>query len=50
MHSIVTKVKELTKPEAQPGSIVVSERVHRLAGGAFDYEDLGEQTLKGPLD
>jgi len=32
---------------AQPGSIVVSESVHRLAGGAFDYEDLGEQTLKG---
>jgi class 3 adenylate cyclase len=32
---------------AKPGSIVVSERVHRLAGGAFDYEDLGQQTLKG---
>ena len=32
---------------AQPGGIVVSERVHRLAGGAFDYDDLGEQTLKG---
>ena len=32
---------------AQPGSIVVSERVHHLAGGSFDYEDLGEQTLKG---
>jgi len=32
---------------AQPGSIVVSERVQRLAGGAFDYEDLGEQVLKG---
>jgi predicted ATPase/class 3 adenylate cyclase len=32
---------------AQSGSIVVSERVHRLAGGSFDYEDLGEQTLKG---
>jgi class 3 adenylate cyclase/predicted ATPase len=32
---------------AQPGSIVVSERVHRLAGGSFEYEDLGEQTLKG---
>jgi class 3 adenylate cyclase/predicted ATPase len=32
---------------AQPGSIVVSERVHRLAGGTFDYEDLGKQTLKG---
>jgi len=23
---------------AQPGSIVVSERVHRLAGGSFEYE------------
>ena len=32
---------------AQPGSIVVSERVHRLAGGSFNYQDLGEQTLKG---
>ena len=32
---------------AQPGSIVVSERVHRLAGGSFDYQDLGERTLKG---
>jgi len=32
---------------AQPGNIVVSEQVHRLAGGAFDYGDLGEQTLKG---
>jgi class 3 adenylate cyclase len=32
---------------AQPGSIVVSERVHRLASGSFEYEDLGEQTLKG---
>jgi hypothetical protein len=32
---------------AQPGSIVVSERVHRLAGGSFEYEDLGEQRLKG---
>ncbi len=28
-------------------SIVVSERVRRLAGGAFAYVDLGEQTLKG---
>src|SRR5262245_52448527 len=32
---------------AQPGSIVVSERVHRLARGSFDYEDLGEQNLRG---
>ena len=32
---------------ARPGSIVVSEQVHRLAGGRFDYEDLGQPTLKG---
>ena len=32
---------------APVGGIVVSERVHRLAGGSFDYEDLGEQALKG---
>jgi len=32
---------------APVGSIIVSERVHRLAGGSFDYQDLGEQTLKG---
>jgi len=32
---------------AQVGTIVVSERVQRLSGGSFDYEDLGEQTLKG---
>jgi class 3 adenylate cyclase/predicted ATPase len=32
---------------AQPGSVVVSERVQRLGGGSFRYEDLGEHTLKG---
>jgi class 3 adenylate cyclase/tetratricopeptide (TPR) repeat protein len=32
---------------APVGCIVVSERVHRLAGGSFEYQDLGEQTLKG---
>lgn len=32
---------------AEPGSIVVSERVHRLAGGSFRFDDLGEKTLKG---
>jgi class 3 adenylate cyclase/tetratricopeptide (TPR) repeat protein len=32
---------------AQPGSIVVSERVQRLAGGSFEYHDLGAHTLKG---
>jgi len=32
---------------AEPGSIVVSDRVRRLAGGEFQYEDLGEKELKG---
>jgi len=32
---------------AQVDTIVVSERVRRLAGGAFEYRDLGKQTLKG---
>jgi len=32
---------------AKPGSVVVSDRVRRLAGGAFEYEDLGEKELKG---
>lgn len=32
---------------ALPGSVVVCEQVHHLAGGSFDYEPLGEQTLKG---
>jgi class 3 adenylate cyclase/predicted ATPase len=32
---------------AKVDTIVVSERVQRLAGGSFDYEDLGEHTLKG---
>ncbi len=32
---------------AAPGGIVISEPVRRLAGGAFDYLDLGRQALKG---
>ena len=32
---------------APPDHIVVSERVRRLAGGSFDYVDLGETQLKG---
>jgi class 3 adenylate cyclase/tetratricopeptide (TPR) repeat protein len=32
---------------AAPGGIVVSERVYRLAGREFNYEDLGELDLKG---
>ncbi|UCH48901.1 MAG: hypothetical protein JSU95_03605, partial [Betaproteobacteria bacterium] len=32
---------------APVNTIVVSERVRRLAGGSFEYADLGEQALKG---
>jgi class 3 adenylate cyclase len=32
---------------AQVNTIVVSERVRQLAGGSFEYQDLGMQTLKG---
>lgn len=32
---------------ARPGEIIVSERTRELAGGAFEYEDLGLHALKG---
>ncbi len=32
---------------AKPGTVVVSERVRKLARGEFDYDDLGEFELKG---
>jgi class 3 adenylate cyclase/tetratricopeptide (TPR) repeat protein len=32
---------------ARPGGIAISDRVYRLAGGGFDYEDLGEHELRG---
>ncbi|MBU6464433.1 MAG: AAA family ATPase [Bradyrhizobium sp.] len=32
---------------AKPGSIIVSESVRRMAGGGFEYDDLGEKELKG---
>ncbi len=32
---------------AEPGSLVVSDRVRHIAGGAFEFEDLGERHLKG---
>jgi class 3 adenylate cyclase/predicted ATPase len=32
---------------ALPGSIVVNELTRQLAGGSFEYEDLGRQDLKG---
>jgi len=41
--NLAARLKEIT-PE---GTVVVSERVRQLAGGAFQYEDLGEQHLRG---
>ena len=32
---------------AEPNSIIVSESTHHLLGRQFDYQSLGEQTLKG---
>lgn len=32
---------------AEPGQLIITEQVRRLAGGVFAYADLGEQTLKG---
>jgi len=32
---------------ASINTLVVSEQVQRLAGGSFEYEDLGEQPIKG---
>jgi class 3 adenylate cyclase/predicted ATPase len=32
---------------AEPGQVVVSQRTRQLAGGLFDYRDLGKVTLKG---
>ena len=32
---------------AAPGTLIVSERVYRIAGGRFVYEDIGEHALKG---
>ena len=32
---------------AAPDSVVISDSTWSLAGGAFNYQDLGPQTLKG---
>lgn len=32
---------------AEPDTVVISERTRQLVGGSFDYEDLGEHSLKG---
>ncbi len=35
---------------ATPGSVVVSEQARRLAGGSFEFEELGRQSLKGLVE
>ncbi|OAF13843.1 hypothetical protein AYJ54_43235 [Bradyrhizobium centrolobii] len=32
---------------AEPGDVIIDARTHRLTGGGFDYEQLGELELKG---
>jgi class 3 adenylate cyclase/tetratricopeptide (TPR) repeat protein len=32
---------------AEPDTVVISDQAHRLTGGFFDYDDLGEHQLKG---
>ena len=32
---------------AKPGSVVISDSVRKMAGGGFEYEDMGEKELKG---
>ena len=35
---------------ASPDEIIIAESTHRLTGGAFEYTDLGKQTLKGIVE
>ncbi|HEX6020166.1 MAG TPA: adenylate/guanylate cyclase domain-containing protein, partial [Burkholderiaceae bacterium] len=35
------------QPLAEPGMVVVSDETRRLAGGLFEYRDLGRHALKG---
>ncbi|MBA3727068.1 MAG: AAA family ATPase, partial [Armatimonadetes bacterium] len=49
-HSIVGETPNLAsrlQSLAEPNSIIVSESTHHLLGRQFDYQSLGEQTLKG---
>src|ERR1700736_3184943 len=49
-HSIVGETPNLAarlQTRAEPNSVVVSESTHHLLGRQFDYQSLGEQTLKG---
>jgi len=52
-HSIVGETPNLAarlQSVAEPNSIVVSQSTHQLLGRQFDYQSLGEQTLKGFAD
>jgi len=49
-HSIVGETPNLAarlQTLAEPNSVVVSESTHHLLGRQFDYQSLGERTLKG---
>jgi class 3 adenylate cyclase/tetratricopeptide (TPR) repeat protein len=49
-HSIVGETPNLAarlQTLAEPNSILVSQGTHQLLGRQFDYQSLGEQTLKG---
>jgi class 3 adenylate cyclase len=49
-HSIVGETPNLAarlQTVAEPNSILVSQSTHHLLGRQFDYENLGERSLKG---
>jgi tetratricopeptide (TPR) repeat protein len=49
-HSIVGETPNLAarlQALAEPNSIIISQSTHHLLGRQFDYQSLGEQTLKG---
>ena len=49
-HSIVGETPNLAarlQSVAEPNSIVVSQSTHRLLGRQFNYQSLGEKTIKG---
>jgi predicted ATPase len=49
-HSIVGETPNLAarlQVLAEPNSILISQRTHHLLGRQFDYQNLGEQALKG---
>ncbi len=49
-HSIVGETPNLAarlQAEAEPNSVLVSQSTHHLLGRQFDYQSLGEKSLKG---